>query len=128
MDDRGGRYAVYAARLVDAVLTQPGHTPPQLRRAVLERAYGRSTSPLYGKERGTGGEDLADYVNKVATHAYNVTDEDVGGLQQAGHSDDALFEIAVVAAIGAALGRLERGLAALRSSPPDPLSLRERGN
>lgn len=106
MYDRGGRYAAYTARLVDAVLTHPGHTPPELRRAVLERAA------------GTGGRDvppaLADYVNKVAKHAYKVTDEDVGRLQQAGHSDDTLFEVTVAAALGAALGRLERGLAALR--------------
>ena len=108
MDDRGdraGRYAAYTARLANAVLTQPGHTPPQLRRAVLEHAA------------GTGGRDvppaLADYVDKVAKHAYRVTDEDVGRLQQAGHSDDALFEVTVSAALGAALGRLERGLAAL---------------
>jgi len=113
MTDPGRRYAVYTARLVDAVLTQPGHTPPELRRAVLARAT------------GTGGEDvppaLAAYVDKVARHSYKVTDEDLGRLQQAGHSDDALFETTVAAALGAALGRLERGLAAL-SSPPVPLS------
>lgn len=106
MHDRGGRYAAYTARLVDAVLTQSGRTPPELRRAAVEQAA------------GTGGRDvphaLADYVNKVAKHAYQVTDEDVGRLQQAGHSDDALFEVTVAAALGAALGRLERGLAALR--------------
>ena len=116
MDDRRGRYATYTARLVDAALTPPGHTPPALRRAVLARAS------------GAPGEDvppaLAAYVDKVARHAYKVTDEDLGRLQQAGHSDDALFEVTVSAALGAALGRLERGLAALRgeSSRPDPLS------
>ncbi|HEY6156546.1 MAG TPA: hypothetical protein VIV88_03795 [Gemmatimonadales bacterium] len=113
MDDRRGRYAAYTARLVDTVLTQPGHMPPELRQAVVARAA------------GTGGEDvppaLAVYVDKVARHAYKVTDEDLGRLQHAGHSDDALFEVTVSAALGAALGRLERGLAAL-SSPPVPLS------
>ena len=106
MDDRRGRYAAYTTRLVDGVLTQPGHTPPELRRAVLEQAA------------GSGGRNLppalAQYVNTVARHAYKVTDEDVSRLQQAGHSDDALFEVTVSAALGAALGRLERGLAALR--------------
>jgi len=123
MDDRRGRYAAYTTRLVDGVLTQPGHTPPELRRAVLEQAA------------GSGGRNLppalAQYVNTVARHAYKVTDEDVSRLQQAGHSDDALFEVTVSAALGAALGRLERGLAALRgeSSPPVPLSANaERGN
>jgi alkylhydroperoxidase family enzyme len=111
IDDPRGRYAAYTRRLVDGVLTQPGHTPPQLRRAVLARAA------------GTGGADvppaLAAYVDKVARHAYTVTDDDLARLQRAGHSDDALFEVTVSAALGAALGRLERGLAALRGKPPD---------
>ena len=135
MGDLGGRYAAYTTRLVDGVLASPGHTPAELRRAVLARAL------------GAPGEDippippippaLAAYVDKVARHAYRVTDEDIAALQRAGTSDDALFELTVSAALGAALGRLERGLAALRgssppvplserSSPPDPLSVSER--
>jgi len=50
----------------------------------------------------------------VARHAYKVTDEDLAGLLRAGNTEDALFEVTVAAALGAALGRLERGLAALR--------------
>src|SRR5213592_4744359 len=73
MGDLGGRYAAYTTRLVDGVLASPGHTPAELRRAVLARAF------------GTPGEDippaLAAYVDKVARHAYEVTDEDVGALQ-----------------------------------------------
>ncbi len=111
MGDLGGRYAAYTTRLVDGVLASPGHTPAELRRAVLARAF------------GAPGEDippaLAAYVDKVARHAYEVTDEDVGALQRAGNSDDALFELTVSAALGAALGRLERGLAALRGQEPD---------
>ncbi len=140
MGDLGGRYAAYTARLVDRVLTTPGHTATDLRRAILARAAQLSltaappSSPLSQRERGTGGEDqtvaeglppaLAAYVDKVARHAYTVTDEDLGALERAGNSDDALFEVTVSAALGAALGRLERGLAALRgeSSPADPLS------
>ena len=121
MADQGGRYAAYTTRLVDGVLASPGHTPAELRRAVLARAF------------GAPGEDippaLAAYIDKVARHASTVTDDDVAALQRAGHSDDALFELTVSAALGAALGRLERGLAALRgeSSPPDPLSTMWRG-
>jgi len=111
MEDPGGRYAAYTARLVDGVLAAPGETPGALRRAVLERAG------------GSGGKDippaLAAYVDKVARHAYKVTDDDLAALQRAGHSDDALFEVTVAAALGAALGRLERGLAALRGEEPD---------
>jgi len=43
-----------------------------------------------------------------------VTDADVAGLAPAGYSEDAVFELTVAAAVGAALNRLERGLAALR--------------
>ena len=111
MGHPGARYAAYTARLVDGVLTQPGHTAPELRRAVLARAT------------GTGREDLppalAAYVDKVALHAYRVTDDEISRLPHAGHSDDALFEVTVSAALGAALGRLERGLAALRGEEPD---------
>jgi len=57
---------------------------------------------------------FANYVDKVAQHAYKVTDADVAGLQQAGNSDDVMFEVTAAAALGAALGRLERGMAALR--------------
>jgi hypothetical protein len=127
MGDLGGRYAAYTAQLVDRVLAAPGHTPRELRRAVLARAARPGLTP------GSGGEDvpaaLAGYVDKVAHHAYTVTDEDVGALQRAGTSDDALFEVTVAGALGAALGRLACGLAALRgeSSPPDPLSTSGRG-
>ena len=111
MGDPGGRYAAFTARVVDGVLTKPGQTPGELRRAVFARA---------ARLGGSGPEDvppaLAVYVDKVARHAYRVTDEDLATLQRAGHSDDALFEVTVSAALGAALGRLERGLAALRGT------------
>src|SRR2546426_9521200 len=139
MADQGGRYAAYTARLVDSVLVAPGHASGELRRAVLARAFGPhplstpETSFLSETERGSGGEDLppalAAYVDKVARHAYTVTDDDVAALQGAGNSDDALFELTVSAALGAALGRPGRGRAALRgqASPPDPLSTMWRG-
>lgn len=70
-------------------------------------------------QRDTLPGPLAAYVDKVARHAYKVTDGDVAELQRAGHSDDALFEITVAAALGAALYRLDKGLAALRGEEPD---------
>ncbi len=142
MDELGGRHAAHTARLVDSVLASPGHSSNALRQAVFARA--RGSDPLSPSPFGRGGTNeelpvvLAAYVDKVARHAYKVTDEDVVSLQRAGNSDDALFELTVSAALGAALLRLERGLAALRasspvpvsasSSPPVPLSLRETGD
>ncbi len=131
MGNRTGRYAALVERLVDSVLAGPGHAASGLRRAVFARAFGPRSSPLPGTERETGGEDiapdLARYVDKVALHAYKVRDEDLAALKQAGNSDDVLFEVTVSAGLGAAVGRLERGLGALRSSPPDPLSTSWRG-
>src|SRR6266581_4863999 len=101
------RYGSLHQRLIETVLSSPGDTTPELRRAALERAKG---------SRGAGEDlpkDLAGYVDTVARHAYQVTDADVAALQYGGNSDDALFEITVAAAVGAALHRLDRGMAAL---------------
>ena len=119
MENRAGRHAALTKRLLESVLGTSGHTDTELRRAVFARAFGHHPP---------GGEDialdLAAYVDKVARHAYKVTDEDLAALKRAGNSDDVLFETTVAAALGAALGRLERGLSALRgeASPPEPLS------
>ncbi len=122
MGNGTGRYAALIERLVDSVLATSGHTTSKLRHAVFARAFGPPSSPLSGTERGTGGEDiapdLARYVDKVALHAYKVTDEDLVALKRAGNSDDLLFEVTVSAALGAAVGRLERGLSALRGEEP----------
>src|SRR5262245_39102462 len=55
---------------------------------------------------------LGPYVQKVAKHAYKVTDEDITVLHQAGYSDDQIFEVMVSAALGAGLVRLKSGLSA----------------
>jgi alkylhydroperoxidase family enzyme len=57
--------------------------------------------------------DLAAYIRKVTLHAHRITDRDVNSLKQAGYSEDALFEITISAAVGAATTRLEAGLASL---------------
>jgi hypothetical protein len=106
------RYWSLHERLVDTILGPSGVTGPELRRAALERARGiRAASDGLPK-------DLAGHVDTVARHAYKVTDADVAALQR-GHSDDALFEITVAAAVGAALHRLDRGVAALRGEETD---------
>ncbi len=60
--------------------------------------------------------ELRPYVEKVAAHAWRVTDEDVDALKRAGHSEDAIFELTAAATMGAAIMRLERGLIALEES------------
>jgi len=115
MDTQARRYGALTKRLVDSVLAAPGHTASELRHAVLERAarLGGRRDPADRARDGLPAQ-LAGYVDTVALHAYKVTNEDLAALQQAGNSDDVLFEVTVSAALGAALGRLERGLSALR--------------
>jgi alkylhydroperoxidase family enzyme len=103
-----GRYAALTQRVVESIVATPGHTTGELRRAVLARAASPGTT-----NDGLPGP-LGAYVDKVARHAYRVTDDDVAALQRGGNTDDALFEVTVAAAVGAALARLERGLATLR--------------
>ena len=106
------RYSALVQRLVDAVLTSPGDTDSYIRRAVEARA-----AALGGRPVETTGELPAvveSYVDKVARHAYKVTDDDLTMLRQAGYSADAIFEITVSTALGASMSRLERGLAIVR--------------
>lgn len=92
-------------RVVDAVLAEGGTLQPSIRRAAAD-----------------GGEvpdALRSYLEKVARHAYQVTDEDVHALREAGYSDDQIFEATVSCALGAGLGRLEPGLRAIEGSTQD---------
>ncbi|MCA9713417.1 MAG: hypothetical protein H6713_14270 [Myxococcales bacterium] len=57
--------------------------------------------------------ELSRYVDTIALHAYKVSDADVEMLKSAGYSEDEVFELTLCAALGAALGRYERGVAAL---------------
>lgn len=98
------RYIEEITRTTHAVLDTPGHSPGSVRWAAFHRRADELPA------------DLRAYVVKVAAHAYRVTDEDVEALKKAGYSEDAIFEITVSAALGAAIHRLERGLIALNES------------
>jgi hypothetical protein len=83
----------------DAVVDGPGALAPSLRRAAFSGG-------------DVSGEPAA-YVDKVRRHAYKVTDADVEALQKAGWSDDAMFELTVATALGAALSRRDRARRAM---------------
>ena len=102
-DEAGGeptdRHAVAVDALRHAVFQSPGSTEPAVRIAA-----------------GRGGElpePLAAYAAKVRDQSYRMTDTDVATLTDAGLSDDAIFEITIAAAVGAALQRLDAGLRAV---------------
>jgi len=112
-EDMSERYAELVRRLRAAVLEGSGVTDAALRQAV--EAQGAMRGDRAG-EAGTPGVPavLRGFVDKVARQAVAVTQGDVDALRQAGYSEDAIFEIAASACVGAGLGRLERGMAALR--------------
>ncbi len=84
-----------------AASSGPGVTAPALRAAAFA-----------GRELPA---DLASLVATMRAHAYRVTDADIARLRGS-HSDDALFEVIVNGALGAADERLARGLRALEEA------------
>lgn len=105
-------YAIATQRMIDGTLTCPGDTDPTLRRWVQDLATelvsGSSTQTAHGPS------ELVPYIKKVALHSYKITDGDIEALRQHGYSEEAIFEITVCAAYGAAMVVLECGLAALK--------------
>jgi alkylhydroperoxidase family enzyme len=95
-------HATNLQRLADTVLTGPGTLDPSIRRAAAEGA--------------AVPEALRGYLDKVARHAYKVTDQDVEALREAGYSEDQIFEATVSCALGACLRSLEAGLRAIDGS------------
>jgi hypothetical protein len=55
-------------------------------------------------------------IDKVAKHAYKVTDEDLAAARESGLSEDQTFEIVVCAAIGQATRQYETAAAALAAA------------
>jgi alkylhydroperoxidase family enzyme len=102
--------------LANAILTTPGDADSDLRYAVEARAAQLGGCPTTENIAEVPPE-LIRYIDKVALHAYKVTDADVEALRQAGYSEEAILEITLSAALGAGLSRLERGLAALKGRP-----------
>ncbi len=105
-------YATSTQRMIDGMLTCPGDTDPTLRRWVKDLAAelvsGSST------QAANGPSDLVPYIKKVVLQSYRITDSDIEVLRHHGYSEDAIFEITVCAAQGAAMVVLECGLAALK--------------
>lgn len=83
-----------------AVFDGPGHTPPELRRAIA-----RFQPP----------PELATLVEKIRRHAYRVTDRDLEALGER-YTEDQRFEIVVASAVAAANERFNAGMAALNAA------------
>jgi hypothetical protein len=94
-----GRHAEVMRRVHDAVLGADGSLPYETRLAL---AAGREIP-----------DELKPYAEKVARHAYRITDRDIEALREAGYDDDAIFEVTVAVALGAGLYRRDVGLKAV---------------
>jgi len=88
--------------LVKRILERDGKASPSERRG----AFNNSTLP----------EPLGGLVDRVARHAYRVTDEDITAVGALGPTEDQVFEIAVCAAIGQATRQYDTALAALEAA------------
>ena len=94
--------------VVAAIRETDGETGRYLRAAVEAHAAGSAGPEI--------PEALRGYVDTVTRHAYRTTDQAVEQLTAAGYSEDAIFEITLAAALGAARARLDAGLAALEEA------------
>ncbi|TMQ12852.1 MAG: hypothetical protein E6J90_11645 [Deltaproteobacteria bacterium] len=88
--------------LVERIVQGPGKASSAVRRAAFERASVPAPA--------------AALVDKVASEAWNISDDDVAAAKQAGLSEDEILEIGVCAACGQAARQLEAGLAALEAA------------
>lgn len=89
-----------------------------LRLAILHSSG--TTEPVMRDEAFSGSQlpaPLFEYVTKIrGTTSYRITDDDIKNLLAAGYSQDAIFEITIAAALGAATERLEAGLNVLKEA------------
>ena len=93
------------------------HAQTALVRRILEGDGNSSPSDRRAAFNNSGvAEPLGTLVDKVAKHAYRVTDEDVTAAKMSGLNEDQVFEIVVCAAIGQATRQYETALAALEDA------------
>jgi len=99
----------------------PIHDPHGATRLALERGVLEGSATLTPAMRRAASDhtlwnelpgELRPLLEKIWSSAYRVTDQDVAVLKRS-YDDDALFEIIVACALGAARARFRAGLAAL---------------
>jgi hypothetical protein len=89
----------YREAVVARVVNGPGSASVEARQAAFDnRRVDKRVSAL---------------IDKVATRAWTVTDDDVDNAKKAGASEDEIFELVVAAALGQATRQLDAALAVL---------------
>jgi len=118
IDSKSQHHTGKIQSLVDSVLNSRGDSDPDLRRAVEHQAA------IHAGRLPQGGprlpQVLGTYVDKVARHAFKVTDADIEALRDAGYSEDAIFELTLCAALGAGIARLDRAITAMKGDANAP--------
>lgn len=94
---------VARASLAARILTGTGHASAEDRQTAFNNC-------------GLAAPPVAALVDKVASRAYSITNEDIHAALVSGLSEDQLFEIVVCAAVGQATRQYDMGMAALDSA------------
>jgi hypothetical protein len=115
---RGAKAEIAWVRGVDGAIRPPevemgrnhflsveGATDPKLRRST--EAYVTSQWGLTREGVPTIPGNLEIYLKKLSLSAYKITDEDVQAIREGGYSDEMIYEITIVGAVGVALVGLE---------------------
>lgn len=103
-DPADGRSAVAARRLLDRVLGRRGRTDRARREAALHRGAAVTGAFPEPADADTLGA-AAGLVDKIARHAYRVTEQDIADARAGGLGEDELFDLTVATAIGAGFSR-----------------------
>lgn len=87
------------------------------RKAVIARILDGDGKASHAQRRAAfdnaGLAALSPLIDKIARHAYQVSDEDIAAVRASGLSEDQIFEIVVCAAVGQATRQHDTALAAL---------------
>ena len=99
-----GRIPPEIETLVESVTNGDGNSDKALRQAVFRRGMATLGFP----ETDTDiPQDLVHYVDTIARHAPDVTEQDIQELLGKGWSEAEIFEVTVAAALAAGYGRLQ---------------------
>ena len=101
-----------ADAVVAAVLGDDGVTDRVARLSALQHGGAAASGEADGAALGELGAAAA-VVDKVARHAYRITDEDLAAARRDGWSEHELFDLVVAAAAGAGVTRRAIGRAAV---------------
>jgi hypothetical protein len=99
------RHAPRIAILRRAILVTPGATSP------AERMDAEAQAVTAGPAAG--------YLLKVRNQSYRIVDDDLRALRAAGLGEDAILELTLATALGAAKSLWEQGMAALVRAQPE---------